>query len=117
MTDLAADRPATAAATRPRGRTLKFVPINAGQMILWFVFVVALLVSPLIFKSSLSLTILSQIGTIIIVCLSYNMLLGQAGMLSFGHAVYVGLGAFISIHAMNAIAADRFHLPVSLIPL
>ena len=29
-------------------------------------------------------------GIAIIVCLSYNMLLGQGGMLSFGHAVYSG---------------------------
>jgi hypothetical protein len=35
---------------------------------------------------------LSQIGYLIIICLSYNMLLGQGGMLSFGHAVYTGLG-------------------------
>src|SRR5690606_16416245 len=36
-----------------------------------------------------------------IICLSYNILLGQGGMLSFGHAVYTGLGSFIAIHAMN----------------
>ena len=44
---------------------------------------------------------LSQMGIAIIVCLSYNMLLGQGGMLSFGHAVYTGLGAFVAIHALN----------------
>jgi branched-chain amino acid transport system permease protein len=33
---------------------------------------------------------LSQMGIAIIACLSYNMLLGQGGMLSFGHAVYSG---------------------------
>jgi branched-chain amino acid transport system permease protein len=38
------------------------------------------------------LTVLSQMGIAIIACLSYNMLLGQGGMLSFGHAVYTGLG-------------------------
>ena len=31
-------------------------------------------------------------GIAIVACLSYNMLLGQGGMLSFGHAVYTGLG-------------------------
>jgi branched-chain amino acid transport system permease protein len=41
----------------------------------------------------------------IIICLSYNILLGQGGMLSFGHAVYTGLGSFIAIHAMNLAAA------------
>ena len=32
----------------------------------------------------------------IIFALSYNMLLGQTGLLSFGHAVYFGLGGFVA---------------------
>ena len=44
---------------------------------------------------------LSQMGYLVIICLSYNILLGQGGMLSFGHAVYAGLGSFIAVHAMN----------------
>ena len=105
--------------TRPRAlmRTLKFAPLDIGRSALWLLFVIVLVVSPLIFKSSLSLTILSQIGTLIIVCLSYNMLIGQAGMLSFGHAVYVGLGAFIAIHVMNAASSGTFTVPTTLIPL
>jgi branched-chain amino acid transport system permease protein len=98
-------------------RTLKFVPFDVGKSALWIFFIVALLVSPLIWTSSLSLTILSQIGTLIIVCLSYNMMLGQSGMLSFGHAVYVGLGAFMAIHVMNAVTKGMFWLPISLVPL
>ena len=43
-------------------------------------------------------------GIAIIVCLSYNMLLGQGGMLSFGHAVYSGLGSFLAIHALNLVS-------------
>ncbi|MEO8937870.1 MAG: branched-chain amino acid ABC transporter permease [Burkholderiaceae bacterium] len=107
----------TDALLRSKGRNLKFVPIDVGKAALWAFFVVVLIVAPLLFRSSLSLTILSQIGTLIIVCLSYNMLLGQSGMLSFGHAVYVGLGAFVAIHVLNAITAGSFHLPVSLVPL
>ena len=99
------------------GRTLKFAPLDLGRWTLWGVFVIVLLFSPLIFTSSLSLTILSQIGTMIIVCLSYNMLIGQAGMLSFGHAVYVGLGAFVAIHVMNVVTRGAFSMPTSLIPL
>ena len=48
---------------------------------------------------------MSQMGIAIIACLAYNMLLGQGGMLSFGHAVYSGLGAFFAIHALN-LASD-----------
>lgn len=98
-------------------RTLRFAPLDLGQWVLWSAFVLVLVVAPLLFTSSLSLTILSQIGTLIIVCLSYNMLLGQGGMLSFGHAVYVGLGAFVAIHAMNAVGRGTMWLPTSAIPL
>ena len=99
------------------GRTLKFAPVDVGRTALWILFVIALIVAPLIFRSSLSLTVLSQIGTLVIVCLSYNMLLGQSGMLSFGHAVYVGLGAFVAIHVMNAVTHGAFSFPISLVPL
>ena len=76
-----------------------------------------LLVAPLIFTSSLALTMLSQIGIAIVACLSYNMLLGQGGMLSFGHAVYSGLATFVAIHALIAIGDGSLPVPVSLIPL
>jgi branched-chain amino acid transport system permease protein len=56
-------------------------------------------------------------GTTMIFALSYNMLLGQSGMLSFGHAVYSGLGAFFAIHAINLSTTDSFFIPLSLIPL
>ena len=92
-------------------------PLNGGRLFVWSLFALVLAVVPFIFTSSLSHTILSQIGIAIIVCLSYNMLLGQGGMLSFGHAVYSGLGAFIAIHVLNAVSQGRLPLPVSLIPL
>ena len=49
----------------------------------------------MIFSSGGSLTTFSLIGISIIFALSYNILLGQTGMLSFGHAVYYGLGGFL----------------------
>ena len=39
-------------------------------------------------------TMLNQMGVLIIFALAYNMLLGQGGMLSFGHAVYFGLAGY-----------------------
>ena len=44
--------------------------------------------APHIFTSGLGTTVLTQMGIAIIACLSYNILLGQGGMLSFAHAVY-----------------------------
>lgn len=95
----------------------RFKPLNVGRILIWSLFAIALIVAPLIFKSSLALTMLSQIGYLIIICLSYNMLLGQGGMLSFGHAVYVGLGSFIAIHTMNLAAKGSMPVPLVLIPL
>jgi branched-chain amino acid transport system permease protein len=88
-----------------------------GSVWLWVIFAVVLLLAPQVFTSGLSVTMLSQMGIAIIACLSYNMLLGQGGMLSFGHAVYTGLGAFVSIHALNMYCGAGMPLPVSLVPL
>ena len=94
----------------------RFKPWNIGRYLVWTLFAIVLIVSPLLFKSSLALTMLSQMGYLIIICLSYNILLGQGGMLSFGHAVYTGLATFVAIHALNYIGAG-WALPVSLVPL
>ena len=92
-------------------------PYNLGRWAVWTLYALMLIAAPLLFKSSLSLTMLSQAGYLVIICLSYNILLGQGGMLSFGHAVYAGLGSFLAIHAMNLAASGRFYIPLSLIPL
>ena len=94
----------------------EFKPINVGRWLIWGIFAVLLLVAPQLFTSSLAITILSQIVIAIIACLSFNILLGQGGMLSFGHAVYTGLGAYLAIHALNAIG-NGWYLPVSMVPI
>ena len=77
--------------------------LNRSRLMVWGGFALVLLLAPLIFTSSLSHTMLSQMGIAIIVCLSYNILLGQGGMLSFGHAAYSGMGSFLAIHTLNQI--------------
>lgn len=94
-----------------------FKPWNIGRWLVWGLFALVLVVAPLAWTSSLGLTMLSQIGIAIIACLSYNILLGQGGMLSFGHAVYTGLGSFLAIHTLNAATAGKLAIPVSLIPV
>jgi branched-chain amino acid transport system permease protein len=84
---------------------------------MWLAVVVALLVLPKLFSSGGSLTTFSLIGISIIFALSYNILLGQTGMLSFGHAVYYGLGGFLAIHAINIVAKNKFAIPLPVIPL
>jgi branched-chain amino acid transport system permease protein len=98
-------------------RTFGFKPYNVGRWIIWGGFALLMVVAPPIWTSSLSHTMLSQMGIAIIGCLAFNMLLGQGGMLSFGHAVYSGLGSFFAIHTLNMVTAGKLAVPVSVIPL
>ena len=95
----------------------EFKPLNIGRWVVWGLFALLLIVVPLIFTSGLSTMMLAQMGIAIIACLSYNMLLGQGGMLSFGHAVYTGLGSYMAIHALNMASGGKLAIPVSLVPI
>ena len=86
-------------------------------MLVWGLFALALIFAPIVFDSGLALTMLSQMGYLIIICLSYNILLGQGGMLSFGHAVYTGLGGVLAVHAMNLATAGSIPAPLVVVPL
>jgi branched-chain amino acid transport system permease protein len=94
-----------------------YQPINLGRWLLWGITAAVFIIAPLAFTSSFALTLLTQMGAFIIFALSYNMLLGQSGMLSFGHAVYSGLGAYIAVHALNLIGKNAIPFPVTLLPL
>jgi ABC-type branched-chain amino acid transport system, permease component len=73
-------------------------------------------VLPFIFTNNSSITIMNQMWITVIFALAYNMLLGQGGMLSFGHAVYAGVGGFACMHIMNA--SDFFAaLPLPVLPV
>ena len=94
--------------------------MRAGSMTLslgpWIVAAVLLAVLPFIFTNNSSITIMNQMWITVIFALAYNMLLGQGGMLSFGHAVYAGVGGFACMHIMNA--SDFFAaLPLPVLPV
>ena len=95
----------------------KYGAMGPRDLIIWGFALAVMAVAPLVFSSSLAITMLSQMGIAIVACLSFNMLLGQGGMLSFGHAVYSGLGSFVAIHALKAIGDGSFPVPVGLLPL
>ncbi|MBL8343990.1 MAG: branched-chain amino acid ABC transporter permease [Rubrivivax sp.] len=88
-----------------------------AQWLLWAGVAVVLALLPLIFSSGASLTMMSLMGFAIVFALSYNMLLGQTGMLSFGHAVYYGLGGFMTAHALNVVGAGKWPIPLLVMPL
>lgn len=88
-----------------------------GRLLLWGSGLALAIALPLVFKSGFMLSLLCQMGIMVVFALSYNMLLGQTGLLSFGHAVYYGLGAFITMHTLNLIGKDGSPLLVALLPL
>jgi len=92
----------------------------AGARLNWMIWLgaaVVLVLLPYVFASGASITMMSLMGFAVIFALSYNMLLGQTGLLSFGHAVYYGLGGFITAHALNLIGGDKLPIPLVLVPL
>ena len=99
------------------GPVYRFRPYNVGRWVVWGAYALVMFVAPMLWGSSLALTMLSQMGIAVIACLAFNMLLGQGGMLSFGHAVYSGLGSFFAIHTLNMVTKGQLSLPVSMVPL
>jgi branched-chain amino acid transport system permease protein len=70
-------------------------------MLKWIALIVALFLPLAFAPQSWLLAYLAQTATMIVFALSYNLLLGETGLLSFGHAAYAGLGAFAAAHAFN----------------
>ncbi|HEX5677250.1 MAG TPA: branched-chain amino acid ABC transporter permease [Alcanivorax sp.] len=91
----------------------------------WVISAAVLLLLPVVFADNgTAFTLMNLIAINIVFALSYNMLLGQGGMLSFGHAVFYGLGSYGAMHAMNAIDEASYvgegfwsHVPVVSMPL
>jgi len=97
--------------------TLSYTPLNFGRWVIWGLTALVFVCAPLVFSQLFARSLMAQMGIMMIFALSFNMLLGQSGMLSFGHAVYSGLGAFFAIHALNRIGAGTLLWPVTLLPL
>jgi branched-chain amino acid transport system permease protein len=84
----------------------------------WIAAVALLAVLPWIpgLHSDSARSLLTQMGIAAVFALSYNLLLGQTGLLSFGHAVYFGLGGYASIHFMRAIN-HGLAIPIPFVPV
>jgi len=91
-------------ATAPRALRRALAP--------WLALILFLGVPPFIWPQSWLLAYLAQTATMIVFALSYNLLLGETGLLSFGHAAYSGLGALVAAQLFN-----RVGVPLVLLPL
>lgn len=83
----------------------------------WLGIALLFAVLPFIFRSSGARGELIVMGIMIVFALSYNVLFGQTGLLSFGHAVFYGLSGFAAVHAITAIGSARLPIPLPLVPL
>jgi branched-chain amino acid transport system permease protein len=84
----------------------------------WLVVALLLVAMPHVpgLASNSARSLLCQMGIAAVFALSYNLLLGQTGLLSFGHAAYFGLGGFAAIHFMRAINTG-LAVPMPLVPM
>ncbi len=62
-------------------------------------------------------SMLSQMGMMTILALSYNMLLGQSGLFSLCHATFFGFGGYCMVHFLNAAGDGSLPIPMELMPL
>ncbi len=97
--------------------TKPFGGLTLGKAAPWIAAVLLLALMPQIFTSNSAITIMNQMSITIVFALAYNMLLGQGGMLSFGHAVYMGLGGFFCMHLLNSVEDGFIWIPLPLLPL
>jgi branched-chain amino acid transport system permease protein len=97
-----------------RGRLRRW----ASQQRAWLIAIAILIVLPHVpgLDGNFGRSLLSQMGIAAVFALSYNLLLGQTGLLSFGHAVYFGLGGYAAIHLMRAINGG-LAIPMPLVPI
>src|SRR3546814_13340173 len=89
--------------------------MKSNTCILLAIGVGLLLALPALLSQSLVNAAIQMLIAALFAC-SFNLLCGQAGMLSFGHAAYFGVGTFATVHAMNAFNGAGL-LPTPLMPL
>ena len=94
------------------------------QSVIWIAALLAAMSMPWLFynyhtgrHSGFVLSMLSQMGMMSILALSYNMLLGQAGLFSFCHATFFGIGGYATIHFLNMAGSGGLPAPMELIPV
>ena len=66
------------------------------EIIIFSVFTLAVLITPLFLQGSYFMNVLVFIGINTMLAVALNLLLGYAGQISLGHAAFFGLGAYIS---------------------
>ena len=107
----AAVAPGGAGGARSRWR------VGTRTSLLFAGFAMFLLLLPLVVRGDTGRSTLCFIGVMVVYALSFNVLLGQAGLLSLGHGMFFGLGGFATVHAINVLSAAELPVPLPALPL
>ena len=113
--------PSSLALATPRGgrppadRQSRIRGGKLGRGVLGLVLLAALLGLPWLTSAGL-LNAVIQMLIAALFASAFGLLAGRAGLLSFGHAAYFGIGTFATVHAMKAIGGAGL-LPTPLLPL
>jgi branched-chain amino acid transport system permease protein len=83
----------------------------------WPVLAVFLIGLPLVFPGSSAVSTFSYLGIMALFALSYNVLLGQTGLLSLGHGMFFGFGGFFTVLAFNLSEQSGINIPLPVLPL
>jgi branched-chain amino acid transport system permease protein len=90
--------------------------ITARQLVLIVLGLAVLAALPLALSPSLVSAVIKMLIAALF-ALAFSLAMGQAGMLSFGHSAYYGLGAFAALHLMKAVEDHVLAWPTPLVPL
>jgi branched-chain amino acid transport system permease protein len=102
--------PGQTASERPRGATASRV-----DLVLGLTAAAALGITPFLGATDFQLSLLIEAMTFAILAMSLNLLLGYAGLVSFGHAAFFAVGAYASGVAANNISTEIWiSLPVGI---
>ena len=92
--------------------------------LIWLIAIMIAIAAPWAFfnyttgrQSGFVVGMLSQMGLMAILALSYNMLLGQAGLFSLCHATFFGIGGYATIHFLTMAGNGTLPIPLELVPL
>ncbi len=75
------------------GENMKWLRTNKGTTLFWIV-AAFLFLLPFVYESRNLMILLTQIFIFSVFAMSYDLLLGFTGIVSFGHAMFFGIGAY-----------------------
>jgi len=97
---------------------------SSRHAVIWLIAILIAIAAPWAFfnystgrQSGFVVSMLSQMGLMSILALSYNMLLGQAGLFSLCHATFFGIGGYATIHFLTMAGDGYLPIPLELIPV